>query len=165
MPSHCFTITSFLTRTHTHLGLTDNKPKSWKASTQWAQHLNDWVLGLAARDDNKRFRDLAWQDVFLSSTGTPLKGEGEVAWAPHWLREEALWRRIQTLSHVAVLRGVEKERAEGVFREAMAMAKEEKGGGVRRRRSEESEVECHGRTYFAWAELGGRRQGRKAGDG
>lgn len=94
---------------------------------------------------------MAWQDVFTNQPqpqpprfSVPL-GEDAVAWT-HWLTEEALWRRINTLSHVALLAaeedGAGKRAGERVFREAMAM-----GDVVR---NEEGEVECHGRTYFAW---------------
>lgn len=104
---------------------------------------------------------MAWQDVFTSQLKTnPLSaltsiathdlpkfsvplGEDEVEWT-HWLSEEALWQRIKTLSHVALLEGEGKEKGERVFREAMAM-----GDVVR---NEKGEVECHGRTYFAWTD-------------
>lgn len=66
-----------------------------------------------------------------------------MGWA-HWLREEALWRRINTLSQVALLEGEGREAAERVFREAMAMDDVV--------RNEEGEVECHGRTYLAWTD-------------
>lgn len=142
--------------------LLDNKPKAWKASTQWAQHLNDWILSLSGNDNNKRFRDMAWQDVFTNQVKTnPLQalqatvtqrdmpkfsvplGEDSVEWT-HWLSEEGLWKRINTLSHVALLHGDEKARGERVFREAMAMADVQ--------RNEVGEVECYGRTYFAWTD-------------
>lgn len=144
---------------------TDNKPKSWTASTTWAQHLNDWIHSLAVHDDSRRFRDMAWQAVFErrlatnpvqvlrdTLTGTlddslplfsvPL-GEDSVAWT-HWLSEAALWARINTLSHVALLAGEERARGERVFGEAMRM-----GDVVR---NEAGEIECHGRTYLAWTD-------------
>lgn len=70
-------------------------------------------------------------------------GHDSVAWT-EWLSEKELWRRINTLSHVALLEGEERERGDGVFREAMRM------GDVRR--NEAGEVECHGRTYLAWTD-------------
>lgn len=140
---------------------TDNKPKSWTARTAWAQHLNDWIHGLASEDAHP-FRELQWQEVFsgqlksnpvqvLRDTFTdslprfslPI-GQDSVEWT-HWLGEGALWKRINTLSQVAMLRGEARERAEGVFREAMAM-----DGVVR---NEKGEVECHGRTYLAWTDV------------
>lgn len=125
-------------------GKTDNKPKSWQASTAWAQHLNDWIHSLAVKDGNKRFRDMEWQDVFAEQSlfSVPL-GEDSVEWT-HWLSEAALWRRINTLSHVALLEGQDKEDGEKKFREAMGM-----NDVVR---NEKGEVECHGRTYLAWTE-------------
>lgn len=104
---------------------------------------------------------MAWQDVFdaqlrwnplqvlrdtltnrLPRFSVPL-GQESVAWS-HWLSEDALWARINTLSHVAVLEGEEKARGERVFAEAMRM------GDVRR--NERGEVECVGRTYLAWTD-------------
>lgn len=141
---------------------TDNKPKAWKASTQWAQHLNDWILSLSTNDDNKRFRDMAWQDVFTKQLKTnpvsvissivtqdlpqfsvPLGEDSTTEWT-HWLSEEELWKRINTLSHVALLEGEEKEKGKKVFREAMGMEDV--------KRNEKGEVECYGRTYFAWTD-------------
>lgn len=78
----------------------------------------------------------------LPKFSVPL-GEDEVAWT-HWLSEEALWQRINTLSQVAVLEGEKKAHGERVFKEAMAM-----GDVVR---NEKGEVECHGRTYLAWTD-------------
>lgn len=130
------------------VGNIDNKPKSWQASTAWAQHLNDWIHSLAVRDGNKRFRDMEWQDVFTRQDGperrfsVPL-GEESLTWT-HWLDEEALWRRINTLSHVALLEGHGREEGERVFREAMGMDDVV--------RNERGEVECHGRTYLAWTD-------------
>lgn len=139
----------------------DNKPKSWQASTAWAQHLNDWIHSLAAKDGNKRFRDMEWQDVFSKQVKTnPIQalrdtitnnlprfsvplGQDSVEWA-HWLSEDALWKRINTLSHVAMLEGDDKATAERIFREAMGMDDVV--------RNEKGEVECHGRTYFAWTD-------------
>lgn len=139
----------------------DNKPISWTAATAWAAHLNAWIHGLSARDGNKRFRDMEWQGVFDAQLKTtPLQvlrdtlagrlprfsvplGQDSVGWT-HWLSEAALWARINTLSHVAVLEGAERTEGERVFREAMAM------GDVRR--NERGEVECAGRTYLAWTD-------------
>lgn len=87
---------------------------------------------------------MEWQDIFgkQSLFSVPL-GEDSVEWT-HWLSEEALWRRINTLSHVALLEGRDKEDGEKVFREAMGMDDVV--------RNEAGEVECHGRTYIAWTE-------------
>lgn len=100
---------------------------------------------------------MEWQTVFydrmpLQTTTTTMTtnspplfsvplGQDSVAWT-HWLSEDALWRRINTLSHVALLEGADRERGEEVFRAAMRMADV--------RRNEAGEVECHGRTYLAW---------------
>lgn len=78
----------------------------------------------------------------LPQFSVPL-GQDSVEWT-HWLSEEALWRRINTLSHVALLQGKERERGEEVFREAMRMEDV--------KRNEAGEVECHGRTFLAWTD-------------
>lgn len=104
---------------------------------------------------------MQWQDVFskqlksnpmqvirdtlmnnLPQFSLPI-GQDSVEWT-HWLGEEALWARINTLSQVAVLEGEGRRRAEDAFREAMAM-----GDVVR---NDKGEVECHGRTYLAWTD-------------
>lgn len=141
--------------------MTDNKPKAWEASTKWAQHLNEWIHSPGVKDGNKRFRDMEWQEVFdrqmktnpiqiirdtvtgnLPRFSVPL-GQDSVEWT-HWLSEEALWDRINTLSHVALLEGADKENARSVFREALGMSDVV--------RNEKGEVECHGRTYLAWTD-------------
>lgn len=96
----------------------------------------------AVKEINKRFRDMEWQEIFgrQSLFSHPL-GEDSVEWT-HWLSEEALWDRIKTLSHVALLQGQDKEDAERTFREAMSMEDVV--------RNDNGEVECHGRTYLAW---------------
>lgn len=91
---------------------------------------------------------MEWQDVFTRQDGperrfsVPL-GEESLAWT-HWLDEEALWRRINTLSHVALLEGRDRGEGERVFREAMGMDDVV--------RNERGQVECHGRTYLAWTD-------------
>lgn len=104
---------------------------------------------------------MVWKDVFTNQLKTnPLQvlhsiathqlpkfsvplGEDVVGWT-HWLSEEALWKRINTLGHVVLLEGEERKEGERVFREAMAMEDVV--------RNEKGEVECHGRTYFAWTD-------------
>ena len=61
-----------------------------------------------------------------------------------WLSEEALWARINTLSHVAVLKGEQREASERLFKEAMQYDDVE--------RNEKGEVALHGVTYFAWTD-------------
>jgi hypothetical protein len=144
-------------KTGTH-AQTDNKPASWQATTKWEQKLNDWIYSIA-HDGHPRFRDEKWQAVFESQieptpihtivhtlTGNMPKfslplGEESVKWTV-WLDKEALWKRINTLSQVAVLQGKEAERAKEVFEEAL------KGEDVERNRN--GEVALHGVTFFAW---------------
>lgn len=104
---------------------------------------------------------MEWQDIFSKQVKTnPIQalrdtitnnlprfsvplGQDSVEWA-HWLSEDALWKRINTLSHVAMLEGDDKANGQRIFREAMGMDDVV--------RNEKGEVECHGRTYIAWTD-------------
>jgi len=68
-------------------------------------------------------------------------GERTVHWTV-WLSEDALWRRISTLSQVAVLEGHEREQFERRFREIVRMDDAKK--------NENGEVAFHGVTFYAW---------------
>lgn len=112
--------------------------------------------GMCANRSSQR-----WKDVFEKQLpGNPLEvvrntitdhlprfslplGEGKVPWTV-WLSEDALWSRIQTLSHIAVLKGAELENAKKVFDDAL------KGDDVAR--NEKDEVAVHGVTYYAWTD-------------
>jgi hypothetical protein len=102
--------------------LTDNSPLSYTAAKPWLSTLRDHLFSLdnVINDHEPRFRHEKWRNVFenqVSSTpitaafvgGTnslfslPL-GEDEVKWTV-WLEKEALWKRLRTLSHVALLEG------------------------------------------------------------
>lgn len=140
--------------------ITDNKPKSWKATTSWEEKLNQWIYSIS-RDGLPRFRDCAWQGVFerqlksnpfqilkdslsdkLPRFSLPL-GEETLKWTV-WLSEEALWARINTLSQVAVLEGEEKEAGIKTFKAALASDDVE--------RNEKGEIALHGVTYMAWTD-------------
>jgi hypothetical protein len=68
-------------------------------------------------------------------------GERMVQWTV-WLSEEALWRRLSTLSQVSVLEGKEREQFEHRFREIVRMDDVEK--------NKKAEVALHGVTFHAW---------------
>lgn len=70
-------------------------------------------------------------------------GKDSVPWT-QWLSEDALWSRINTLSHVALLE--DEERAAGIktFNKALQMRDVE--------RNEKGEIACHGNTFFAWTD-------------
>ncbi|KAG7109813.1 putative methyltransferase C25B8.09 like protein [Verticillium longisporum] len=142
-----------------------NKPAAWTASTQWEQRLNELIHSLDG-DGQARFRNDAWRACFDSQAANPLKtvagyglpglataDDGKAPWfsvpigedsVPFtvWLTEEALWKRLSTLSQVAVLDGDELSR----FRARLAeMLREESV-----ERNDKGEVALHGKTFFAW---------------
>ena len=136
----------------------DNKPADWKATTGWEQKLNDLIFTLTS-DGQTRFRDNAWRDVFERQLdGNPLSairgvltdrmplfslplGEDSVPWTV-WLTDEALWLRLRTLSHIAVLQETAKEEFYEKFRSIV------REGDVER--NEKGEIAVHGVTFFAW---------------
>ncbi|KAL9947522.1 hypothetical protein D7B24_000043 [Verticillium nonalfalfae] len=142
-----------------------NKPAAWTASTHWEQRLNELIHSLDG-DGQARFRNDAWRACFDSQAANPLKtvaeyglpglattDDGKAPWfavpigeasVPFtvWLTEEALWKRLSTLSQVAVLEGDDLSR----FRARLAeMLKEESV-----ERNDKGEVALHGKTFFAW---------------
>ncbi len=140
--------------------LIDNKPRSWKATTVWEKKLNDWIWSLGY-DGHPRFRDERWQDVFQqqlrsnpvqvlrdSLTGNLPKfslplGEETIKWTV-WLSEDALWSRLTTLSHVAILKGAQKEAAFRTVKETLQLGDVE--------RNDKGEIAVHGHTYLAWTD-------------
>ncbi|KAM0330024.1 hypothetical protein ACHAQA_004194 [Verticillium albo-atrum] len=142
-----------------------NKPASWKAVTPWEQRLNELVHSLDG-DGQARFRNNTWRACFEQQLPNPFKtvasyaipgfaradddkapyfsvpiGEDTVPFTV-WLTPEALWKRLATLSQVAVLEGEGLER----FRAQLADILEEKSV----ERNEKGEVALHGKTFFAW---------------
>jgi hypothetical protein len=110
----------------------DNTPASYPTSTEWAKKIRTHLFALddVTGDHEPRFRHDAWRKVFenqVSSTpvtaalvgssnslfSLPL-GEDNVKWTV-WLDKEALWKRLRTLSHVAVLEGEKLEVRENFF--------------------------------------------------
>lgn len=129
-----------LTTSHTW---TDNKPRSWKAATDWEQQLHELVIN-AATDGQPRFRDYVWREVFNQQQGrlftTPI-GDDKTEWTI-WLGLEALWDRVRTLSHIAMLQGEERDRFRAAFDKIV-----KEGDG---RWNEKGEVATHGATTFSW---------------
>lgn len=99
-----------------------NTPASYPASNEWARKLRSHLFELddVTDDHEPRFRHDAWRKVFENQvSSTPITaalvgknnslfslplGEDTVKWTV-WLEKEALWKRLRTLSHVAVLEG------------------------------------------------------------
>ncbi|KAF4124033.1 tRNA G46 methylase TrmB [Geosmithia morbida] len=119
-----------------------NKPPAWTAASNYEQKLNELILSIS-RDGQPRFRDYKWKDVFDTQTGlfsTPI-GEDGIEWTI-WLSHQALWERVQTLSHVALLRGADADDFKEKF-DDLAKA----GDG---QRNDKGEVAIHGKTVLAW---------------
>jgi hypothetical protein len=111
---------------HRLTSLSDNTPLSYPTSSAWATKLRDYVFSLeeANNDHQPRFRNEQWRDVFENQVSlTPFTaalagginslfslplGEEKVKWHV-WLDQEALWSRVRTLSHFAVLKGEKLE--------------------------------------------------------
>ncbi|KAI8632536.1 S-adenosyl-L-methionine-dependent methyltransferase [Xylariaceae sp. FL1651] len=136
-----------------------NKPQAWPATTKWEQKLNEFVWKFD--DGLPRFRHQKWQKVLeqqppanpiqvirdtftdhLPRFSLPL-GENTIKWT-HWLSEEALWARFNTLSQIAILKGEQREVAVKVFKDAL------QGDDVER--NEKGEIATHGVTYSAWTD-------------
>lgn len=122
--------------------LPDNKPRAWKASTQWEQKLNELIID-AVTDGQPRFRENVWQDVFDRQKGlfaTPI-GHDSTEWTI-WLSPDALWSRLRTLSHIAILEGSAaddfKAKVDGILKEGDCTW------------NEKGEVAVHGFTHFYW---------------
>lgn len=70
-------------------------------------------------------------------------GEDRVPWTV-WLDDEALWRRMTTLSQVVLLTDAERGEFRKKLEEILA------GEGVER--NDEGEIAVHGFTYLAWTD-------------
>jgi len=136
-----------------------NSPLSYTAAKPWLSTLRDHLFSLdnVVDDHEPRFRHEKWRNVFenqVSSTpitaafvgGTnplfslPL-GEDKVKWTV-WLEKEALWKRLRTLSHVAVLEGEKLTETRRIFDNALSGADVEC--------NDKGEIAVHGATVLAW---------------
>ncbi|GAB7349518.1 hypothetical protein MBLNU459_g0223t2 [Dothideomycetes sp. NU459] len=130
-----------------------NAPRSQKAATAWEETLHDIIWSL---DDNApRFRHEKWRQVFdeqlesnplsIATSAEPLfslpLGEHIERWEI-WLTKEAVWDRFNTLSHVAMLEGEEKQRIHKIFTDAI--------NGKDVETNDKGEVAVHGMTISAW---------------
>jgi ubiquinone/menaquinone biosynthesis C-methylase UbiE len=140
----------------------DNKPKHWPATTPWEESLNQLVHSLES-DGQQRFRQFLWKDVFDAQVpSNPVEtaanflvpgsnkrpffsvpiGEDSEPWVV-WLAPEALWKRLATLSQVAMLEGEALDKFRARFDEIL------KDPSVKT--NDKGEVAVHGKTYFAWS--------------
>lgn len=105
-------------------------------------------------DDQPRFRHEKWRQVFEGQAksdplrlhladpifGLPL-GETSVPFE-EWLSKEELWKRLRTLSQLAILEGKDLDRVYRTFDEAVEQDETPK--------NEEGQIAVHGRTVIAW---------------
>lgn len=97
-----------------------NAPRDHKATTPWEAKVHDLTWSL---DDNEpRFRHQKWRQVFDDqSKSTPLSliiandqyfalplGEHTEPFET-WLSKDKVWERYNTISHIALLEGEERE--------------------------------------------------------
>ena len=126
----------------------DNKPTSWPAASKWEQALNERIFTLP-HFGPPRFRHYEWPQVFdrQAASAKPLFstpiGQEKFPWTV-WLEKEALWKRVNTLSHVFALEG---EEAKAEFRRALDEDVVEGNGEF----NEKGEVGVHGVTLLAWS--------------
>lgn len=95
-------------------------------------------------DGQPSVRNDAWRGIFDQQTdlfSTPL-GAGSKEWNV-WLEPEALYDRMRTISHVAMLEGDEL----AVFRARFNAALQQEGGA---RRNEKGEIAVHAVTAYWW---------------
>lgn len=94
-----------------------------------------------------RFRDAKWQQIFeeQATSASPLFSTPiETATVPFklWLTPEAICNRINTLSQVSILKGVDRE----VFFAKLSKAINEGDGEW----NSKGEIAIHGHTFYAW---------------
>lgn len=105
-------------------------------------------------DDQPRFRHQKWKTIFdEQARGNPLTlhfadpifglpiGEAAVSYET-LLSKENVWKRLRTLSQLAILEGEELERVQKTFSEAVDQDASSVSG---------DRVRVHGRTVLAWA--------------
>ncbi|KAF2794036.1 methyltransferase domain-containing protein [Melanomma pulvis-pyrius CBS 109.77] len=136
-----------------------NSPRSYPTTSSWESKIRDHLFSLddIIDDHEPRFRHDKWRNVFenqVSSTpitaafvgGTnslfslPL-GQEKLKWTV-WLEKETLWKRLRTLSHVAVLEGENLKDTRRLFDDALSGADVE--------RNEQGAIAVHGATVLAW---------------
>jgi hypothetical protein len=99
-------------------------------------------------DGHARFRHLKWKNILSTEFEKPLfkrplQEDRNVKWTVY-LTDEAIWKRLSTVS---TIENLDPEKRENIKRQILEVLK---GDGVER--NEKSEVALHGLTYFAWIE-------------
>jgi hypothetical protein len=130
----------------------DNAPRSWDSHSDWESTMQDVIWSL---DDNQpRYRHEKWKQVFDEQNrsnpltlqfadplfGLPI-GESQVDFET-WLSKDDIWKRLLTLSQIAVLEGEELEKVKNTFYDAVNSSDTKTDDSGR--------VAVHGRTVFFW---------------
>jgi hypothetical protein len=131
---------------------TDNAPRSWEKRSSWEQTINDVIWTF--EDNTARFREEKWKQIFEDqSKSDPLTlhfadpmfslpvGEDTEEFET-WLSKDDIWKRLRTLSQIAILEGEELEKVKKTYDDAVNAAETVT--------DEQGRVAVHGRTYFAW---------------
>jgi hypothetical protein len=130
----------------------DNAPKSWDIHDGWETTMRDVVWSL---DDNQpRFRHQKWKDVFdEQNRSNPLTlhfadplfslpvGDLLLEYETRLSRDD-VWKRLRTLSQIAVMEGDQLQQTEKTFLDAT----EDKSNPV----GEDGLIALHGKTQLAW---------------
>lgn len=124
----------------------DNQPASWTTSTEWENAIKQQILQLPDMGPN-RFRDNKWPLVFEQQAknaapmfSTPI----ETTSVPFtlWLKPDALWDRVNTLSQISILAGAERDAFVAKFNKAV-----KEGDGEW---NDQGEIAFHGHTFYSW---------------
>lgn len=134
------------------MNLRDNAPLSWDVHPGWDTEMRKLVWTL--EDAQPRFRHEKWKAVFdEQAKSDPLTlhfadplfslpiGEESIPYTT-WLSKEGLWRRLRTLSQLAILEGEELKKVEDLFEKAV------KSEGTEM--DDEGRIALHGRTVVSW---------------
>jgi hypothetical protein len=132
---------------------TDNAPRDWDIHSGWETVMRDMIWSL--EDDQPRFRHQQWKKVFdEQNASNPLTlhfadpifslpiGETSIEYETP-LSKDDLWKRLRTLSQLAIMQGGDLERAQKTFFDAV--------NGTETVTDESGKVVVHGRTVLAWA--------------
>ena len=134
------------------MGPADNAPQDWDIHAGWETTMRDMIWSF--NDDQPRFRHQKWKAVFDEQAksdpltlhfadpifGLPI-GEASVEYETS-LSKQDIWKRLRTLSQLAILEGAELERVQKIFFDSVEG--HDAGPGT------DGKVPLHGRTVMAW---------------
>lgn len=130
----------------------DNAPQDWDIHDGWESTMRDVIWSFD--DDQPRFRHQKWKNIFdEQAASNPLTlhladplfslpiGETSLEYeTPLW--KDDVWKRLRTLSQLAILEGRELEQVKKTFSDAI--------DGPDTVSDDTGRVVLHGRTWLAW---------------